>query len=66
LTGLVCAPYHAGLKDCDREDAQRKWTDGVIQIAVATIAFGMGIDLPHVRYVIHWTMARSLEGFYQE
>jgi superfamily II DNA helicase RecQ len=66
LTGLVCAPYHAGLKDSEREDTQRKWCDGEIQIAVATIAFGMGIDLPHVRYVIHWTMARSLEGFYQE
>ncbi|KAL7488025.1 hypothetical protein ACHAW6_013614 [Cyclotella cf. meneghiniana] len=65
-TGLVTAPYHAGLKDSDREETQRKWTDGTIRICVATVAFGMGIDLAHVRYVIHWTMAKSLEGFYQE
>ena len=66
MTGLVCAPYHAGLKDSTREETQQKWTDGSIHIAVATVAFGMGIDLAHVRYVIHWTMAKSLEGFYQE
>ncbi|KAL3784125.1 hypothetical protein HJC23_005783 [Cyclotella cryptica] len=66
MTGLVTAPYHAGLKDSDREETQRKWTDGIIRICVATVAFGMGIDLAHVRYVIHWTMAKSLEGFYQE
>ncbi|KAL7551933.1 hypothetical protein ACHAWF_015156 [Thalassiosira exigua] len=65
-TGLVCLAYHAGLKGSQREETQRKWTDGTCSIAVATVAFGMGIDLPHVRYVIHWTMAKSLEGFYQE
>jgi hypothetical protein len=62
MTGLVCAPYHAGLKDSDREETQEKWTQGTVQIAVATVAFGMGIDLAHVRYVIHWSMAKSLEG----
>jgi RecQ family ATP-dependent DNA helicase len=65
-TGLSCLAYHAGLKDMEREETQRKWTDGRCSIAVATVAFGMGIDLPHVRYVIHWTMAKSLDGFYQE
>jgi len=65
-TGFVCLAYHAGLKDKERAETQRKWTDGTCSIAVATVAFGMGIDLPHVRYVIHWTMAKSLEGFYQE
>jgi len=65
-TGLMAAPYHAGLKDSERVETQRKWSDGTICIAVATVAFGMGIDLPHVRYVCHWTMAKSLEGFYQE
>ena len=65
-TGLIAAAYHAGLKDSEREETQQKWTDGTIRIAVATVAFGMGIDLPHVRYVIHWNMAKSLEGFYQE
>jgi len=66
MTGLVCKPYHAGLKDSEREDIQCKWTDGTISLCVATVAFGMGIDLGHVRYVIHWTVAKSLEGFYQE
>lgn len=65
-TGLVCLSYHAGLKDAEREATQRKWTEGTCSVAVATVAFGMGIDLPHVRYVIHWTMAKSLDGFYQE
>ena len=66
MTGLVCAPYHAGLKSSEREDIQSKWTDGTVKLCTATVAFGMGIDLAHVRYVIHWTMAKSLEGFYQE
>jgi superfamily II DNA helicase RecQ len=66
MTGFMTAPYHAGLKDSDREETQQKWTDGIIRICVATVAFGMGIDLAHVRYVIHWTMAKSLDGFYQE
>ncbi|KAL7537949.1 hypothetical protein ACHAXR_009126, partial [Thalassiosira sp. AJA248-18] len=65
-TGLVCLAYHAGLKDSERDETQQKWIDGRCSIVVATIAFGMGIDLPHVRYVIHWTLAKSLEGFYQE
>jgi superfamily II DNA helicase RecQ len=63
---LKAAPYHAGLKDAARKQTQQDWTEGKVQIAVATVAFGMGIDLPHVRYVIHWTMAKSVEGFYQE
>mmetsp|Transcript_25370 Transcript_25370/g.39831 ORF Transcript_25370/g.39831 Transcript_25370/m.39831 type:complete len:879 (+) Transcript_25370:147-2783(+) len=65
-TGILAAAYHAGLKDVERDETQRKWCDGKIKVAVATVAFGMGIDLPHVRYVIHWTMSKSLEGFYQE
>lgn len=63
---IKAAPYHAGLKDIVRKQTQQDWTEGKIQIAVATVAFGMGIDLAHVRYVIHWTMAKSVEGFYQE
>ena len=65
-TGIPTAAYHAGLKDAERDETQRKWCDGSVKVAVATVAFGMGIDLPHVRYVIHWTMSKSLEGFYQE
>jgi superfamily II DNA helicase RecQ len=41
-TGLSCLAYHAGLKDSEREETQRKWTDGICSIAVATVAFGMG------------------------
>eukprot|EP00566_Odontella_aurita_P002706 CAMPEP_0113582098 /NCGR_PEP_ID=MMETSP0015_2-20120614/31702_1 /TAXON_ID=2838 /ORGANISM="Odontella" /LENGTH=969 /DNA_ID=CAMNT_0000486685 /DNA_START=195 /DNA_END=3101 /DNA_ORIENTATION=+ /assembly_acc=CAM_ASM_000160 len=64
--GVKAAPYHGGLKDTQRSDIQQKWTAGQVDVAVATVAFGMGIDLPHVRYVLHWSMAKTVEGFYQE
>lgn len=64
--GIKAAPYHAGLKDQDRKRIQQDWTDGVINVAIATVAFGMGIDLAHVRYVLHWSMSKTVEGFYQE
>jgi len=64
--GIRAAAYHGGLKDSQRSEVQRQWTCGAIQVAVATIAFGMGIDLAHVRFVIHWSLAKSVEGFYQE
>jgi len=64
--GIQAAPYHAGLKDADRKMIQENWTAGKIKVAVATVAFGMGIDLAHVRYVIHWSMAKTVDGFYQE
>mmetsp|Transcript_4504 Transcript_4504/g.5212 ORF Transcript_4504/g.5212 Transcript_4504/m.5212 type:complete len:602 (-) Transcript_4504:46-1851(-) len=64
--GIKAAPYHAGLKNSERNAVQKNWTDGKIKIAVATVAFGMGIDLAHVRYVVHWSMAKTVEGFYQE
>jgi superfamily II DNA helicase RecQ len=65
-TGVKAKPYHAGLKDEVRKQTQADWTSGKVPIAVATVAFGMGIDLAHVRYVIHWALAKSVEGFYQE
>lgn len=65
-TGVPAAAYHAGLKDADRALVQQDWTTGKIKVAVATVAFGMGIDLGHVRYVLHWTLAKTVEGFYQE
>jgi ATP-dependent DNA helicase RecQ len=64
--GIAAAPYHAGLKDKDRTRIQQEWTDGIINVAIATVAFGMGIDLAHVRYVLHWSMSKTVEGFYQE
>ena len=54
------------MKEKDRKHTQKSWTDGSIKVVVATVAFGMGIDLAHVRYVIHWTLSKSVEGFYQE
>lgn len=64
--GIIAGPYHAGLNDTIRKKVQQQWTDGSIKVAVATVAFGMGIDLPHCRYVVHWCMSKTVEGFYQE
>ena len=58
--------YHAGLKNEERQQAQEKWMKGTVKVAVATVAFGMGIDLDCVRYVVHWNLAKTVEGFYQE
>lgn len=66
LTSIGTVAYHGGLKDVDRNQVQQEWTSGAASIAVATVAFGMGIDLPHVRYVVHWNLAKSPEAFYQE
>ena len=65
-TGVRAEGYHGGMKDVDRIRIQEAWTAGEVPIAIATVAFGMGIDCPHVRYVIHWNIAKTVEGFYQE
>ena len=64
--GLRALPYHAGLDAATRADHQRRFLreDGIVM--VATIAFGMGIDKPDVRYVAHIDLPKSLEGYYQE
>ena len=64
--GLKADAYHAGLPTKKRTAVQKDWTDGTINIICATIAFGMGIDKPNVRAVIHASFSTSIEGFYQE
>ncbi len=64
--GIRAAPYHAGLDAKIRRDAQDAFIRDHLQVIVATIAFGMGIDKPDVRWVVHHDLPRTLEGYYQE
>jgi ATP-dependent DNA helicase RecQ len=64
--GIRAAPYHAGLDAVTRRDTQDAFIRDDLQVIVATIAFGMGIDKPDVRWVVHYDLPRTLEGYYQE
>ena len=66
MNGISCLPYHAGMDSAMRSQNQDSFLMEKVEVIVATIAFGMGIDKPDVRYVLHYDMPKSLEGYYQE
>ena len=63
---ISCDFYHGGMCDKDKRDVQRQWMEEKVKLVIATIAFGLGIDKANVRYVIHYSMPKSMECYIQE
>jgi ATP-dependent DNA helicase RecQ len=66
LAGFRALPYHAGLPAGERQEAHEKFMRDEVDVVVATVAFGMGIDKPDVRFVVHYDLPKNIEGYYQE
>lgn len=64
--GVRCDFYHADIPHARRKEIQRRWMQNEIQVIIATIAFGMGINKSDVRFVVHYSLPKSLEGYVQE
>lgn len=64
--GITAAAYHGGMAHAERSARQEEWLSGKVRVMVATNAFGMGIDKPDVRFVVHYALCDSLESYYQE
>ena len=63
--GVKAAYYHAYVEPAKRREVHEGWISGKYTVIVATLAFGMGIDKPDVRFVIHHSVAKSMENYYQ-
>lgn len=66
MQGFPCRAYHAGLCSKERQKIQDDWIDGKIPVISATISFGMGVDKANVRFVVHWSIPKSMASYYQE